>query len=84
MLETYGHGYGTTIIGRTLLHDGWKYTCTENDLDELYNHREDPFELRNLAALPEYAEQRKQMRSLLRAEQEKSKDPIRLEDICPD
>ncbi len=84
MLETYGHGYGTTIIGRTLLHDGWKYSCTENDLDELYDLRNDPYEMKNLASLPEYAGQRKLMRDLLRAEQKKTRDPVRLEDVCPD
>ncbi len=84
MLETYGHGYGTTIIGRTVLHDGWKYACTENDLDELYNLREDPYEMKNLAKLPDYAEQRANMRELLRKEQEKTRDPVTLEDICPD
>lgn len=84
MLETYGHGYGTTIIGRTLLHDGWKYVCTEEDLDELYNLNEDPFEMKNLAYLPEYAEKRMQMRTLLREQQVKTKDPVKLDDISPD
>lgn len=84
MLETYGHGYGTTIIGRTLLHDNWKYTCTEDDLDELYYLPDDPYEMTNLAILPEYAGQRQLMRDLLRKEQEKSKDPIPLEAIRTD
>lgn len=84
MLETYGHGYGTTIIGRTILHDGWKYACTEEDLDELYHLTEDPYEMKNLAALLEYTEQRKLMRDLLRAEQQKHHDPISLDAICVD
>ncbi len=84
MLETYGHGCGTTIIGRTVLHNGWKYACTENDLDELYNLREDTYELKNLAKLPAYAEQRAKLRELLRKEQKKAHDPVRVEDICPD
>lgn len=84
MLETYGHGYGTTILGRTVLMGGWKYTCTENDLDELYDHNIDPYEMKNLAALPEYAEKRAQMRTELRRLQAESCDPVPLESICAD
>jgi len=84
MLETYGHGYGTTIIGRTLLYDGWKYTCTENDLDELYHLKEDPYEMKNLASLPAFARQRSLMRTLLREQQAQSKDPVPLNSICED
>lgn len=84
MLETYGHGYGTTIIGRTILHDGWKYSCTENDLDELYDLTNDPYELKNLAVLPEYAQKRMEMRDLLRDEQKKFKDPVPLDNIRVD
>lgn len=79
MLETYGHGYGTTIIGRALLYKDWKYVATEKDLDELYNLADDPYEMVNLAQLPEYANQRSLMRDLLREEQEKSRDPVPLE-----
>ena len=84
MLETYGHGYGTTIIGRTLIYDGWKYSCTENDLDELYHLTEDPYELKNLASLPDFSQQRMLMRSLLRGEQAKSNDPVSIDSICKD
>lgn len=47
MCETYGHGYGTTIIGRMVTDGHYKYVCTENMLDELYNLWEDPFEKKN-------------------------------------
>lgn len=84
MLETYGHGYGTTILGRTLLHGGWKYACTENDLDELYDLTADPYELKNLAALPESREKRAEMRTLLRRQQALGRDPVALEKISAD
>ena len=40
--------------------------------------------MKNLAYLPEYAEKRMQMRALLREQQIKTKDPIKLDDISPD
>ncbi len=84
LVETHGHGYGTTIVGRAILHDGWKYACFENDKDELYNLESDPYEMKNLAALPEYAQRRTAMREKLKAEQANTLDPVVLTDICAD
>ena len=47
MTETYGNF--KPHFGRVYLRDdGWKYIYNENDMDELYNLKEDPFELENL------------------------------------
>lgn len=83
LCETYGHGYGTTIIGRMVVEGDYKYCCTEDDLDELYNLKEDPYEMKNLAILPEYNELKEKMRTLLRRKQAESFDPIPLEQLLP-
>lgn len=84
MLETYGHGYGTTIIGRTILSGGWKYSATENDLDELYDLNTDPYEMENKASKTQFKEKRLEMRNKLRTEQKKSFDPVSLDSIKED
>lgn len=83
MCETYGHGYGTTIIGRMVVKDNYKYVCTEGDLDELYDLGKDPYEMRNLAVLDEYDALKEEMRQLLRRKQEEVSDPVRLEQLLP-
>lgn len=83
MCETYGHGYGTTIIGRMVTDGHWKYACTEHDLDELYDLDQDPYEKKNLAVLPEYREKKEMMRNLLREKQRESLDPVPLEALIP-
>ena len=83
MCETYGHGYGTTIIGRMVVKGDYKYVCTENDLDELYNLKDDPYEMKNLAVLSEYDELKNEMREELKKKQEESLDPIPLERLLP-
>ncbi|MHA1110394.1 MAG: sulfatase-like hydrolase/transferase [Promethearchaeota archaeon] len=46
MTQTYGNF--KPHFGRVFLRDdGWKYILNENDMDELYNLKEDPFELEN-------------------------------------
>ncbi|MBD3253771.1 MAG: sulfatase-like hydrolase/transferase [Candidatus Lokiarchaeota archaeon] len=52
MCETHGH----YILhnGRMLVTDRYKYVWNEDDLDELYDLKEDPFELNNLINLGEY------------------------------
>ncbi len=84
MVETYGHGYGVTRLGRGIISESWKYDCYENDIDDLYNLKEDPWEMRNLAQLSEYADKRIEMRTLLRREQTAHNDPISLERIKAD
>lgn len=81
MCESYGHGYGTTIISRMVVDNRYKYVAIENDLEQLYDLKEDPFEMHNLAAVSSYASLKEHMRDLIREHQEESKDPIRLDDL---
>lgn len=48
---------------RMLQTDKWKYVFHTNDIDELYDHENDPDEMINLAERPESAEVLKTMRS---------------------
>jgi len=50
-------------------------------LDELYDLEADPYELKNLAVLPEYNAKKQEMRKLLTERQEKAEDPVRLEQL---
>ena len=79
LLETYGHGFGVTIIGRMVVAGNIKYICNEKDLEELYDLAKDPYELCNLAVLPEYNELKEKMRELLVQKQKESGDPVSLE-----
>lgn len=81
MCETYGHGYGVTILARMVTDGRWKYVCTEKGLDELYDLQADPYELKNLAVLPEYRQKREEMRTMLKRQQELTGDPVKLEDL---
>lgn len=48
---------GRMILTQRVLWDGdWKYVFNGFDFDELYNLQQDPYELNNLAKLPEYQE----------------------------
>jgi choline-sulfatase len=46
----------------------WKYVYTQGDQDQLYNHEDDPLELRNLAVEPEYADRCAELRARLVAD----------------
>lgn len=83
LCETYGHGYGLTLIGRMVVKDEWKYTCFEGDRDELYNLAEDPYELKNLACLPEFDGKKQEMRDLLRQKMAEAQDPVELDRLLP-
>ena len=50
-------------------------------MDELYDLEADPYELKNLAVLPEYDGKKQEMRKLLTERQEKAEDPVRLEQL---
>jgi len=78
MCETYGHGYGRTIIGRMVVDGHYKYVVTENDLEQLYDVKTDRFEMDNLAVKPEFNEVKRKMQVLLHSHQVKSEDPISL------
>jgi arylsulfatase A-like enzyme len=55
-------GYQSQRMVRTA---GWKYVYNPHDLDELYNLRDDPGELTNLAEHPEFAGVREEMQARL-------------------
>ena len=54
MVETHGHW--TTHVGRMIITDRYKYVCYEDDMDEFYDLKEDPFELNNLINITQYSE----------------------------
>lgn len=81
MCETYGHGYGVTIRARMVVEGDYKYVANENDIDELYNLKADPYELENLAANPACQAVRQHLREVLESLQQESADPIRLADL---
>lgn len=84
LCETYGHGYGTTIIGRMVTDGRYKYACTEDCLDELYDLEEDPYEKVNLAVLEEYGDLKIRMRQMLEKKQKESADPVPLKQLLPE
>jgi choline-sulfatase len=43
--------------------DRWKYVFHTNDIDELYDHENDPHELTNLAENPNYSDTLKDVRN---------------------
>jgi len=54
------------IVGQRVAWDGpWKFCLNAFDFDELYHHDEDPYELRNLAADPQYADRVERMMKLI-------------------
>lgn len=81
MCESYGHGYGTTIISRMIVNKEYKYIATEDDLEQLYNLEKDPFELDNLAYKINYFNIKELMKKVLKEEQLKANDPIALESL---
>ncbi len=82
MCESYGHGYGKTVISRAVYSsDGWKYVVTAHDLEQLYNLNEDPYEMKNLAGKEEYGDKVRQMRLLLKENQKKTHDPVDLDTL---
>ena len=81
MCETYGHGYGVTIMARMVTDGRWKYVCTDHGLDELYDLKNDPYELKNLALIKEYGARREEMRDMLRRQQELTGDPVAMDQL---
>lgn len=65
--SAYTRGYaeyhgGRFLLTQRVIWDGeWKYVFNGFDFDELYNLKDDPHELHNLAELPEYADRLKEM-----------------------
>ncbi len=64
MTETFGHmqpHFGRVLISES----GFKYIYNENDMDELYNLKEDPFELDNLVFKEENSKVLEEMKTKL-------------------
>lgn len=82
MCESYGHGYGKTVISRAVYsEDGWKYVVTAHDLEQLYNLNDDPYEMNNLSNIKGYEEKIIEMRNLLKKNQKASLDPVDLDTL---
>ena len=76
MSETFGHGYGDEIGCRLLVHDEYKLVVTQGQKAELYNLREDPYELHNRIDDEEYQEIRQDLMNRLHAWQVRTDDPV--------
>jgi len=79
MCETNGHI--TKHLGRALLFKKYKYIYNENDLDELYNLEEDPFELNNLIDKKDYKDILSDMKSRLDRWRNRTDDDVTLDMI---
>ena len=59
MAEFFGQRYSYTQ--RIVWWENWKYVFNTFDFDELYDLNSDPFELNNLANLPQYQDRKQEM-----------------------
>lgn len=75
--ETAGHGYVERIHGRLVVKDEYKLICFENQIDELYDLKKDPYEMNNLATRSEYQEKMRELKQELLCWQDKTNDPYR-------
>lgn len=70
------HGHFTTIVGRVLITEQYKYIYNEGDMDELYDLDADPFELNNLINEEKYSDVIKDMKTRLEEWREKTGDQV--------
>ena len=73
MCEHYGH-FNTYSLQRAIYEGDYKYIATQDDLEQLYAIKDDPFEMHNLANEPQYAEVLKHMRDILAQERARTGD----------
>ncbi len=73
-IETHGHF--TTILGRAVVTDRYKYIYNENYMDELYDLQEDPWELNNLIYNEDYKEILQDMKDRLKKWRDKTNDDV--------
>ncbi|GAA0178507.1 sulfatase-like hydrolase/transferase [Clostridium sediminicola] len=76
MCETSGHGYAEKINGRMYVKGDYKYVSFEGQMKELYNLKEDPYELNNLIGKKEYSCIEKEMINGLKRWQRETNDPL--------
>ena len=74
MCETNGHF--NILIGRMIITDRYKYIFNDKDKDELYDLKEDPFELKNLIDDQKYEELLIDMNNRLEKWRQKTNDTI--------
>jgi len=70
------HGHFTPIVGRVIIGKRYKYIYNEGYLDELYDLKEDPFELNNLINYKNYQDIQKEMRLKLKNWRKKTGDEV--------
>ena len=73
--QFHGDEYALCSL-RMVRDDDWKYVYYPDGLDELYNERDDPFELRNLAQDARHAEPLRRMKDKLVEWMERVADPL--------
>ena len=71
--ESHGEvwGYNSQRMVRT---DRWKYVYQPNDIDELYDLHEDPYEMNNLITNKNYSDRRDKMKARLIGWNDKTND----------
>jgi arylsulfatase A-like enzyme len=68
------NGHGEDILQRIVVTGRYKYVAALYDKDELYDLRDDPYELRNLVDEPGHAATARELRGRLRAHMERIDD----------
>ncbi|MEM7116161.1 MAG: sulfatase/phosphatase domain-containing protein [Chloroflexota bacterium] len=80
MCQTNGHDDNT--IGRALITNRYKYIATQNDLHELYDLHQDPYELTNLLNDPAHVSTLNQLQQKLRTWQNVTQDSSEVLENC--
>jgi arylsulfatase A-like enzyme len=75
MCETFGHW--SNHLGHLIVTDRYKYIWNDGDLDELYDLKEDPFELNNLINIVEYKDILNNMKKRLKNWRQRTGDYTR-------
>jgi len=74
MCETHGHP--SSLLGRVLITDKYKYIWNHGDMDELYDLKEDPNELNNLINNEDHKETIDDMKNRLKKWRDKTGDIV--------
>jgi len=82
MCETMGHF--SAHLGRMIITERYKYIYNERDSDELYDLKEDPFEMKNLIRDEKYSEILTDLKSRLKKWRKRTKDTTTIRDVRKD